>query len=332
MTRLVLQPGDRPAPARLARLLWIVPAILLLFGMFSTYYTVRADEAGVVLRFGAYHDQKEPGLHFKLPFGIDEVVTVPVKRQLKLEFGFASADWTNPDQVGDHPEQERSMVTGDLNAVLVEWIVQYHVDDPRLYLFHVRDPGYTLRDLSEAVMREVVGDRTVDEVITIGRGEIEATATARLRDLVKNYQLGVAVDLLQLKNVNPPREVQASFNEVNKAQQDRENMINIANGEYNKSVPRAQGEAEQKISEAEGYRLQRVNEARGDAAAFQAVLTEYTKAPAVTRMRLYQETMQEVLPQLQGAWIVDDRITQLLPMLPGSQPPAAAPAPKEVRK
>lgn len=330
MSRPTLTFGNRPDGIPLRRLLWLAPVLLLLVGMFTTYYTVPADAAGVVLRFGKFHTLVEPGLHFKLPFGVDDVQLVPIKRQLKLEFGFGSTDATNPDQIGDQPERERSMVTGDLNAVLVEWIVQYRVDDPKLYLFHVRDPGWTLRDLSEAVMREVVGDRTVDEVITSGRQEIETQALLRLREMTKAYQLGVAVDLLQLKNVNPPREVQASFNEVNKAQQDRENMINVANGDYNKIVPRATGEAEQKVSEAEGYKLKRVNEARGDAGAFRAVLAEYLKAPEVTRTRIYLETMKDVLPQLQNAWIVDERVTQLLPMLQG---PAAAPATqKEVRK
>ena len=222
------------------------------------------------------------------------------------------------------------MVTGDLNAVLVEWVVQYRIDDPRLFLFHVREPAQTLRDLAEAVMREVVGDRTVDEVITVGRQEIETVAKNRLHELAQAYQLGLRVEQLQLKNVDPPREVQASFNEVNKAQQDRENMINLANGEYNKAVPKAQGEAAQKISEAEGYKLQRVNEAIGDTAAFNAVLEQYLKAPAVTRTRLYLETMADVLPQLGGKWVVDDRVTQLLPLLPGA---STAPAtPQEVRK
>lgn len=317
----------QPSEGRGRRLLWLLPAILLLFGLFTTYYSVTPESVGVVLRFGRFHSLQEPGLHWKLPFGIDEVQLVPVKRQLKLEFGFRPEDeWTNPDQVARHPELERTMVTGDLNAVLVEWIVQYRIENPQDYLFIVREPGRTLRDLCEAVMREVVGDRTVDEVITTGRAEIEVMATARLRQMAKAYQLGVAIDLVQLKDVDPPEPVQASFNEVNKAQQDRENMINVANGEYNKVVPKATGEAERKISEAEGYRLQRVNEALGDAAAFNAVLAEYTKAPAIARTRLYLETMQEVLPQLRSAWIVDERIPQLLPMLPGA---AAQP---EVRK
>jgi len=328
MARPTIVLGDPSGWSNLRRLRWIVLLFVIAFALFTTYYTVPADAVGVVLRFGKFHSIEEPGLHWKMPFGIDDVSTVPVKRQLKLEFGFGTEDRSNPDQVGDEPLREKSMVTGDLNAALVEWIVQYHVDDPKLFLFHVRDPGWTLRDLSEAVMREVIGDRTVDEVITIGRSEIEVTALARLRELTKAYQLGVGVDLLQLKNVNPPREVQASFNEVNKAQQDRENMINVANGEYNKTVPRAQGEAEQKVSEAEGYKLKRVNEALGDAGAFNAVLAEYLKAPDVTRTRVYLETMKDVLPQMQNSWIVDERVTQLLPMLQGG----AAANKKEVVK
>ena len=303
---------------KLRVLKWIIPGILLLIVILTTYYEVPADSQGVVLRFGRFSSIENPGLHFKLPFGIDSVQLVPVKRQLKLEFGFSTREeYTNENQVGDNPKLERSMVTGDLNAAWVEWVVQYRIDDPRSYLFKVRAPATTLRDLSEAVMREVVGDRTVDEVITIGRQGIEDSAAQRLRELATDYQLGVKIDQVQLKNVDPPREVQASFNEVNKAQQDRENMINVANGEYNKVVPRAKGEAEQQISEAEGYKLKRINEAQGDASAFTSVLAEYLKAPDVTRQRLYLETMQEVIPELATTWIVDDDVTQLLPMLPG---------------
>jgi membrane protease subunit HflK len=321
--------GDRPDWSQLRRLRWLVLVPVALILAATTYYTVPADGVGVVLRFGRYASTELPGLHFKLPFGIDDVEIVHVERTLKLEFGFATRDATNPDQVGDDPLREKSMVTGDLNAALVEWVVQYKIDDARRYLFHARDPGWTLRDLSESVMREIVGDRTVDEVITVGRQDIETTAAARLRELATTYQLGINVTQVQLKNVDPPAEVQASFNEVNKAQQDRENMINVANGEYNKSVPKAQGEAAQKISEAEGYKLKRVNEALGDVTAFNAVLAEYLKAPGVTRTRLYLETMADVLPRLGERWIVDDSVTQLLPMLPGAGPSRE---PREVRK
>lgn len=303
---------------KLRVLKWVVPAVFVLILAMTTYYTVPQDSQAVVLRFGAFQSVAEPGLHFKLPFGIDTVDVVPVERQLKLEFGFHTPGFSNEDQAGYEPEQEKSMVTGDLNAAEVEWVVQYHINNPRDYLFKVRSPGSTLRDLSEAVMREVIGDRTVDEVITYGRAEIEAQAATRLSEMSNLYQLGVGINQVQLKNVDPPRPVKPSFNEVNKAQQDKEQMINVANGEYNKVVPRAKGEAEQLISEAEGYKLKRVNEAMGDAAAFQTVLVEYLKAPDVTRQRLYLETMKEVVPGLAGTWIVDDSVTQLLPMVPGN--------------
>jgi membrane protease subunit HflK len=279
---------------------------------------VPAESEGVVLRFGKHLQNVPPGLHLKLPFGIDEVIKVPTQRQLKLEFGMRKPVdlTTNPDQIGVDPMKERSMVTGDLNAALVEWVVQYRITDPEVFLFEVRDPGITLRDLSESVMREIIGDRTVDEIITIGRQEIEDTSLSRLRDLAARYHLGVVVNQVQLKNVDPPEPVQPSFNEVNRAQQDRENAINLANGEYNKAVPRARGRADQAIREAEGYRFKRINEAEGDAAAFGAVLEEFVKAPEVTRTRIYLETMGEVLPQAKQGIIVDEAVQQILPMLP----------------
>ena len=309
------------------RTLGLIAAIVaagLLVAVFggTSYYTVGAESEGVVLRFGKFLKTVEPGLHFKLPFGIDEVFVLPTQRQLKLEFGFTTPGYlTNPIQASQDEEAEKSMVTGDLNAALVEWVVQYRIQDPRQYLFDVRNPGQTLRDLSEAAMREVVGDRTVDELITIGRQAIETEALARMQELSTRYQLGIRVDQVQLKNVNPPSQVQASFNEVNKAQQDRENAINVANGEYNKAVPKAKGEADQQIREAEGYRFKRVNEAEGDVAAFTAVLQQYIKAPEITRTRLYLETMGEVLPETGQKIIVDESLRQLLPILPLSTKP-----------
>jgi membrane protease subunit HflK len=294
----------------------ILVVSIVLVGATMSVYTIPAESEGIVLRFGEYVEKVPSGLHAKLPFGIDSVVTVPTQRQQKLEFGFATTGFTNPDQTGDEPGLEKSMVTGDLNSALVEWIVQYRITDPEKYLFVVRDPGVTLRDISEAVMREVVGDRTVDEIITIGRQEIEDTVLARARLLAERYQLGVSINQVQLKNVNPPEPVQPSFNEVNRAQQDRENVINLANGEYNKAVPRARGEADQKIRAAEGYRFKRINEAEGDVTAFNQVLEQYLKAPDVTRARIYLETMGDVLPQARQQIIVDDTVQQILPMLP----------------
>jgi membrane protease subunit HflK len=313
---------NRPSAAQIAAIvIGALLIVLLIAVLLTSSYTVGAESEGVVLRFGKFFKTVEPGLHFKLPLGIDAVTVLPIRRQLKLEFGFSTAGYTNPIQAGQDPEEEKSMVTGDLNAALVEWVVQYRIEDPRQYLFDVRNPEGTLRDLSEAAMREVIGDRTVDELITIGRQDIEIEALARMQELSKRYHLGIRVDQVQLKNVNPPSQVQASFNEVNKAQQDRENAINIANGEYNKVIPKAKGQADQTIRGAEGYRFKRVNEAEGDVAAFSAVLQQYVKAPEITRTRLYLETMSEILPQMGQKIIVDASLRQLLPILPLSTKP-----------
>lgn len=314
-------PRDFKVNLNIRSTIWItfvVIAVLVLgvFGM-TSYYTVAADSEGVVLRFGKFLKTVDPGLHFKLPFGIDAVAILPTRRQLKQEFGFTTPGYSpNSIEPSQNPVEEKSMVTGDLNAVLVEWVVQYRIEDPRQYLFETRNPEDTLRDLSEAAMREVVGDRTVDEVITFGRQDIEIEALARMQELSNRYHLGIRVDQVQLKNVNPPSQVQASFNEVNKAQQDRENAINIANGEYNKVIPKAKGQADETIQAAEGYRFKRVNESEGDVAAFTAVLQQYIKAPEITRTRLYLETMGDVLPQTGQKIIIDDSLRQLLPILP----------------
>ncbi|MDF1851102.1 MAG: FtsH protease activity modulator HflK [Verrucomicrobiales bacterium] len=299
-------------------ILAVVIAIMLLIAALGSFYTVQVEEAGVVLRFGKHIDTVEPGLHFKLPFGIDQVITVPVRRQQKQEFGFGTQGNSNPQQWTSPGEMEleKNMVTGDLNAALVEWVIQYRITEPENYLFKVRNADATLRDASESVMRQVVGDRTVDEVITIGRQEIEAECNEKLKQLVKLYELGITIDQVQLKNVDPPKPVQSSFNEVNQAQQEKEKSINVANGEYNRAVPRARGEAEKTISEAEGYATQRINEAEGDANRFSALFTEYQKASEVTRRRLYLETMEEVMPKLGKKVILDEGNDQVLPFLP----------------
>jgi membrane protease subunit HflK len=290
-------------------------AMMLLAGLARGVYTVGPESVGVVQRFGRFIGAVGPGLRFKLPFGIDTVTILPVKRQLKMEFGFGTPGGQHPDQASFEQEQESDMVTGDLNAAHVEWVVQYEIDDPERYLFNHREPGPTLRDLSESVMREVVGDRTVDEVLTIGRQGIENEAIAELTALVQQLHMGLRVQQVQLKNVHPPKAVQRSFEEVNRAQQEREQMINQANGEYNKVVPRASGEADKKLREAEGYALKRVNESEGDVARFKALLEQYEKAPEVTRQRLYLETIGEVLPQLGSKVILDADAKQFLPLM-----------------
>lgn len=297
---------------------WLITvpvAVLALIGLFSSYYTVSPESEAVVQRFGRFQSIAAPGLHFKLPFGIDTATIVPVRRQLKLEFGFTTPGATSLDQVSPTPELERDMVTGDLNAAQVEWIVQYSISSPQAYLFEVRNPGLTLRDLSEAVMSEIIGDRTVDEVLTIGRTEIETESLLQLKILLEGLNMGVTAEQIQLKNVNPPGPVQRSFDEVNRAQQEREQLINEANGEYNKVIPRAKGMADQRISGAEGFAVQRVNEAEGDVARFKELLTQYDKAPAITKQRLYLETMNEVLPKLGSKIILDEDAKQFLPLL-----------------
>ncbi|MFT5691996.1 MAG: membrane protease subunit HflK [Oceanicoccus sp.] len=292
---------------------------LLLIGLsvWSAYYTVPSDSVAVVQRFGKYHTEVSPGLHFKLPLGIDYATTVPVKRQLKQEFGFATPGARDPFQSPNSREggRETQMVTGDLNAALVEWVVQYRISDPAKFLFAVRKPAETLRYVSESVMREVVGDRTVDEVITIGRQEIEIEALVKMQELSTKYEMGISIDQVQLKNINPPRPVQESFNEVNQAQQEKEKLINEARRDYNKVIPLAEGEKDQRIREADGYRLKRINEAEGDVARFNALFEEYSKAPEVTRRRIYIETMQKVMPKIQSKILIDSDMKGLLPLL-----------------
>ncbi len=305
-------PGGGPAGA-----LIFMALILVGLSAWTTLYTVPSDSLAVVQRFGKYLKDVPPGLHFKLPLGIDIATIVPVKRQLKQEFGFTTPGAGDPYQSPRASDggRETQMVTGDLNAALVEWVVQYRIADPVKYLFEVREPSETLRYVSESVMREVVGDRTVDEVITIGRQEIESEALIKMQALSTKYTMGISIDQVQLKNINPPKPVQESFNEVNQAQQEKEKLINEARRDYNKVIPLAEGEKDQRIREADGYRLKRINEAEGDAARFDALFTEYKRAPEVTRRRIYIETMQEVMPDIRAKIIVDEQTRSILPLL-----------------
>jgi membrane protease subunit HflK len=297
------------------RVFFIAALLLAGWGVWSAFYTVPSDSVAVIQRFGKYLKDVPPGLHLKLPLGVDIATLVPVKRQLKQEFGFTTPGASDPYQSPHDGPKETEMVTGDLNAALVEWVVQYRVSDPFKFLFEVREPSETLRYVSESVMREVVGDRTVDEVITIGRQEIETEALAKMQALATKYGMGISIDQVQLKNINPPQPVQESFNEVNQAQQEKEKLINEARRDYNKVIPLADGEKDQRIREADGYRLKRINEAEGDAARFNALLTEYTKAPEVTRRRIYIETLQETLPGIRSKIIIDEQTRSILPFL-----------------
>jgi membrane protease subunit HflK len=292
----------------------VLPALFLLF---TSYYQVEPEEVGVIQRFGAYARTTEPGPHLKMPFGIETVQKVPVQRQLKMEFGFRTVSSAQQSRFSQPPDAkaESLMLTGDLNVAVVEWIVQFRIRDPKAFLFNVRDVPETFRYMSEAAVRQVVGDHSVDEVITIGRAEIALEAKEELQRLCDLYGIGIEVQQLVLQNVNPPDAVRPAFNEVNQAIQEKERAINEAWADYNQAVPRAQGEAEQLVRAAEGYALERENYALGDAKRFEALYTEYRKAPDVTRKRMYLEMMTELLPQLGRKVILDEKARGVLPLL-----------------
>jgi membrane protease subunit HflK len=294
----------------------IIGAIVLAGLLMSSYYTVGPEENGIVMRFGKFVRTTEPGLHFKLPLRFERVIKVPVQRQLKEEFGFATVQAGVRSQYTDRgKEGESNMLTGDLNAAVVEWVVQYRIVDSYRYLFRVRNVRDTFRAMSEAVMREVVGDRTVNEVLTVGRQAIADLVMVKLQALCEQYENGVKVEQVVLQDVNPPDPVKPAFNEVNTAQQERERMINEAQSEYNKVIPRARGEAEQTIRQAEGYALDRVNRATGDAQRFTALYDAYRTAPDVTRKRMYLEMLGNILPLVEDKIILDDQVSGILPLL-----------------
>ena len=294
---------------------WAVVGLLALIFMFSTWFTVEPEEVGVVQRFGKYVRTVNPGLNFKLPFGIERATKVPVERQLKEEFGFRTTMADIRSEYAHRGYQEESMMlTGDLNAAQIEWIVQYRIKDPYNFLFRVRNARQTFRDINEAVMRGVVGDRTVNEVLTIGRQEIEHTVSRMLQQLCDQYETGIKVDQVVLQDVTPPEAVKPAFNEANEAQQEREKLINEARSEYNQVIPKARGEAAREIEVAKGYAMERVNRAGGEAAKFSSVFDEYMKAREVTRQRIYLETMNSVLQKVGRKLITDEKASGILPL------------------
>lgn len=294
----------------------IIIGIILLVIVFGAFFQIKPEELGVVTRYGKYTRTVEPGLNLKIPF-VETVFKVPVERQQKLEFGFRTTG-TGSNQstyTKQNTKDESLMLTGDLNLADVEWVVQYRIDNAYNFLFKVRDPENSLRDISEASMRQVVGDRTVNEVLTVGRTEVAASAQAMIQRLSNEYSLGVKIDQVVLQDVNPPDEVKAAFNAVNQAQQEKETLINEAKSAYNKVIPKASGQALETIQKAEGYALERVNNAQGEVARFNDLYTEYVKAPEVTRRRIYLETMNKVLPQLGNKIITDKDGSNVLPLL-----------------
>ncbi len=300
---------------------YAVAAIVILILAFGSIYQIAPEEIGVILRFGRFVRTTDPGLHFKLPLGIENLSKVPVQRQLKMEFGFRTRKAAAHSEYITTPDVrlESVMLTGDLNVAVVEWIVQYKIKDAYNYLFKIRDADATFRYMNEAVVRKVIGDHSVDEVITIGRASIALAAKEELQTLCDLYEIGLQVDQLIFQDVNPPDQVKPSFNEVNQAIQEKERKINEAWSEYNQIIPKARGEAEQVIMGAEGYATERVNKAEGDADRFRSIYREYSRAPLVTRKRLYIETMNEVLPKIKKKIILDELQKNLMPLFNFSQ-------------
>ncbi len=297
----------------------LIPLVLIgLLILFTTWFTVEPEEAGLVLRFDRFVRQVPPGLHLKLPFPIETVVKVPVERQLKEEFGFRTEDATGTRTTysSEDLSAESLMLTGDLNVAVVEWTAQFRVRDPYKFLFKVRNVRKTFRDMNETVMREVIGDRSVNEVLTVGRQEIAAEVEQRLQVLCDQYDNGIKVEQIVLQDVNPPDAVKPSFNEVNQAQQEREKLINQARADYNQIIPRASGQAQQTIEQAEGFATDRVNRARGDAELFISVHAAYQRAPEVTRRRMYLETMSQIYPKVKRKIVLDENLKGVLPLLP----------------
>jgi membrane protease subunit HflK len=297
--------------------LWVIVVVLfLIYVGLSCFYTVAVDEVGMVQRFGKYVRTTPPGLNFKLPSGIEKVTNVKVRFVYKEEFGFRTikADVRSRFASGDAFLVESLMLTGDLNVAVVPWIVQYRIRDPYAFLFKVKDTRGTLRDLSEATMRLVIGDRSINEVIS-KREEIAEQAQVLLQKELDEADTGISVSTIEMKRTNVPEAVQPSFNEVNQAVQEKEKMIYQAREEYNKRIPQARGNAEKTIREAEGYALQRVNRAEGDASRFLALYEEYAKAQDVTRRRIYLEAIREILPKMGDKYIVDADQRNLLPLL-----------------
>ncbi|SHF81794.1 protease FtsH subunit HflK [Modicisalibacter ilicicola DSM 19980] len=292
--------------------------VLVIWGAFSAFYTVQPEERAVVKRFGAVVGITDPGLHFKIPFGIDQVQRVATERVLKQEFGFRTQDTRaggSTTYSSQQLEDESLMLTGDLNMIDVEWVVQYRIDDPIEFLYEMRESTRTLRDISESVMRRIVGNMLGSEVLTVGRVEIQQKAGGEIQEIMDGYNAGIRINTVEMQDVVPPPAVQPAFNEVNEARQERERTINEAQKRVNQEIPNAEGAALRAVAEAEGYATERVNRALGESTRFSAVLTEYLQAPEVTRSRLYLETINEVLPNIGQVLVVQDGQVSPLPLL-----------------
>ena len=300
-----------------AKFFWpLVLGLIVIVGGKTSFYTVEPDEEAVIIRFGKYLGTYPPGLHFKIPFGMDRVIHVKTKRVLQEEFGFRTSNLRSRRTTYSDSDftTESLMLTGDLNVADVEWVVQYQIADPFKYIFQTSEPQQNIRDVSESIMRRVVGDRLVTEVLTTGRVEIAEKAKLLTQQVLDKYDMGIKVVTVKLQDVNPPELVKKSFNEVNEAKQEQEKVINQAEESYNRVIPEARGKAKQRISEAQGHANALVNQAKGDAEKFLSILKEYKRAPKITKQRFYLETMEEIFQRMENITIVDSKVRGLLPV------------------
>ncbi|MFP4468974.1 MAG: FtsH protease activity modulator HflK [Bacteroidales bacterium] len=294
----------------------VIIGLIVLIALATSVKTIGPEKEGVVLMFGKYNRTLQPGLNFIAPFGLEKLYKIPVQRQLKQEFGFRTIEaGVQTRYAKDEYRDESLMLTGDLNLADVEWVIQYRIVNSFDYLFRVREAENALHDMSEAAMRKIVGDRTVNEVLTVGRQEVATSVEVLLQRMCDEYENGIRIDQVVLQDVNPPDPVKDSFNAVNEAQQERETLINQAESEYNRVIPRARGEAQETIQRAEGYALSRVNRATGESDRFNSLYTEYIRAPEVTQKRIYLETMERLLPLIGNKVIIDENGTNVLPLL-----------------
>jgi membrane protease subunit HflK len=318
LTKIFEKVGDSLRPWKGRKQLWpiVIAIVIAIILVFSAFYTIPPGHQGIILRFGRYSSMVLPGLHFKIPFGVDTVLKVYTEQVDTETFGFKSISPGIRTQYekGAATELESLMLTGDLNVIDVEWIIQFRREDPRKYLFNVQDPIKAIRDISESVNRRIVGNRSFDYVLQ-NREEVNRMAQEELQKILDEYETGIRVVNVRLQNVVPPDPVKGAFNEVNEAQQEKERLINEAQETYNREIPKAKGEAERTINGARGFALERVNHAKGDVARFSAVLKEYRNAKEVTKQRLYLEAYQTILPNANKIYIIDSEQKGLLPLL-----------------
>ncbi len=300
-----------------AKYAWLVVVVFVLITISACFYTVDTEESAVVLRLGKFNSLETSGLHMKLPFGIDEVFLVKTERILKEEFGFRTANSSGRTTYSSQKFDDESLVlTGDLNVSDLEWIVQYQVCDAYKYLFNIKDPVSTIRDVAEASTRKIIGNANVSDVLTTERAVLADMIHKEIQSILDSYDIGVHIVTVKFQDVNPPASVKTAFNAVNEAEQQKESLIQKAREQYNNQVPKAKGEAKKTIQEAEGYALERVNKAEGEAKRFLSVYEEYKKYQNVTRTRLYLETIEKVFPYIKEVTVVDEAngVTSLLPL------------------